>query len=181
MEGQSVAPEAAGLVEVKVRLLRETRDSLLSLGAERGWDEEEALRIALSRGLAELSAEAGRREVGPAPDPERETDSLRRRLAECEGRYSAMKYRAFALGQDNRALEFQVSGLRGSDEMWKAWAADARARMAGLEEENRRLRRELGLQERDTVEPAPVAREQVDQRDPLEAFKRFWRARDRGG
>lgn len=126
--------------EVRLRMLEETYRSAATLIREHGWEDawgEDAWLIIFAHGLAYLRAEqerAGHAAAGSSggQDP----DDLRRRLMECEGKYAVMKFHAFTLGRDKRALEMQATGLRGEHEL-------AMERLTRFREDEERLRAEL--------------------------------------
>jgi len=124
-------------VTLQIKLLSTTYLSIKQLAEEQGWDEEKSLRFLIDKGLADFQTE---RLLGTESNDEK---TLLRRLADCEGRYSAMKFRAFSLERDNQTLQFKVAGLEGSVEMWKSWSEQVKQRLFELSQENQSLRDQL--------------------------------------
>lgn len=171
-------PDQGEIAELHLRLLSDSRQQVQLLAQEQGWDEDEALRIVFQNGLAVVLAQ--REEEGGEEDLQAaEPAALRRKLVECETRYSVMKFRAFDLQQQNEGLRFNLKGLEGTEVMWKAWAEEARAKLASLEEENHRLREQLGLSGEEVPPAAGVSPQSpLDERRPIERLKQLWRKGD---
>ncbi len=159
-----VSEEAISIVRIPV--LKEMRRELEEVIRRGGWDRQEGLVTVLAAGIAYLSAQAmqehererererpqeGQRAQQPAPGyeaaveagPEEALDPVTRQLAYYHAMYSTMKFRAFTLLEKLKVLDMRVNGLLGRLQLDEKWATMARARMAGLEQENARLRQRL--------------------------------------
>lgn|GEM_PF-1391176 len=124
-------------VILQVRVLSSTHLKIKQIACEQGWSEEEMLRYLIHKGLATLQMEHV-----PTTDSHNEKELLRR-LADCEGKYSAMKFKAFSLERDNQNLQFKVAGLEGSVAIWKSWAEQVKQRLYELSDENQKLRNQI--------------------------------------
>jgi len=106
LEGQT--PTATLPLEVLSETLAEVRN----MAEIEGWTEQEALRIIFSYGLGFLKGEEAAYDMeraGLKTDKEK-IDYLLRELVRVEGRYAAMKFKAFGLERDNQTLELKLKG-----------------------------------------------------------------------
>lgn len=146
-----------GVTECRVSLpiLDETYQELRRLIEENEWDEEEGLRIILTRGLAYLKGEAEISQLQSADsDLAEDLNRIRRRLMEYESMYAVMKFTAFRLREIARTLELNVVGLRGENNLCHSTLRLLREEIARLKAENARLK---GLvAEREVAMSAPL-------------------------
>lgn len=135
MEDQDKIFEGSAVHEFSVRLLKEAYQRLKDLCENNKWSEEEGLRIILSNGIAYIENE---RTFSRWDQQDSNAEMLRlaRLAAERDAMYSVMKFRAFECSQAKQTLEFNVTGLRGLNNM-------AYATIDHLREENEHLKAEL--------------------------------------
>jgi len=152
-----------GVAEHRLSLsvLEETYAELRRLIEENGWDEEEGLRIVLTRGLAYLKGEAelSRWQIADGTVAE-ELDRLRRQAMEYASMYAVMKFKAFKLMEVARVLELNVTGLRGENNLCHSTLRLLRDEIAGLKAENARLKARVvesdGAMPASPPQPAPL-------------------------
>lgn len=145
-----------GVTEHRLSLsvLEETYAELRRLIEENGWDDEEGLRIVLTRGLAYLKGEADLSRLPVAQgDVAEELDRLRRQVMEYTSMYAVMKFKAFKLIEVARVLELNVAGLRGENNLCHSTLRLLREDIAALKAENARLKARVA--ESDGATPAP--------------------------
>jgi hypothetical protein len=161
LENESNLFEGAEPVEVTIPLLAEELSAARKLIAEEGWDEAEGLHIVFSNGLTYL--------LGPARlehpkntdgDSQGEIERLTQELMDMQAKYAVMKFRAFMLQDARDALQMNVTGLRGENEMsasrlWQFRADEERvkAELAAARREIEALRQELAVLKGDVPPP----------------------------
>jgi len=145
----------ASKTTVEVSVLAEQIAKARGLAQENGWDEEEGYRIIFLNGLHFLLGDRSLQAFdGDHDSLGREVERVTRELMEYQSMYAAMKYKAFTLSEEKYVLEGNVSGLEASDRfsiarlrMFRRDEEALRARLVELEEENARLRQDLGVDE----------------------------------
>ncbi len=105
-------------VKLEIEILQSLWDRMRTLFKERGWEDQDGLRLVVAAGIASLEADEMEQAIKLGDDP----TSLLGELARLDSEYSAMKYRAFKLAEANRALQLKVSALKASEEAWHRWA-----------------------------------------------------------
>ncbi len=134
--------------KVEIDMLEETYQQALSLAAENGWDEDEALLGVFATGIAYLKTrQTLARAEGSASDRAATLQEMAERCMQAESMYSVLKFRAYGMAKDRRILELNVAGLRPDNEgmrqrlfAYREEVAGLRAEVQQLREENRRLK-----------------------------------------
>jgi hypothetical protein len=139
------ALDAADSVELQIEVLKESHEQLLKVIEANEWSDDEGLRTVLLTGLGYLNTQLQLEQVNrlaAAGDPEaaKQMDAMVRELAAYHSMYSVMKFKAFKLYKVNQVLEFNVSGLRATEQMWEGWADRMRRQHAEQQAELLRLR-----------------------------------------
>jgi hypothetical protein len=148
--------EAAESITVEIEILKESHEELLQVIRENEWDLDEGFRTLLLTGLGYQDAKL---RLGQIEDEQAKRDAagsihidlLVNDLATYHSMYSVMKFKAFKLYKVNQVLDFNISGLRATEELWEGWADVMRRQQAALQAELERLRAQLSEFEIDSV------------------------------
>ena len=125
----------ARTTHMEVELLAETLQQGEHLIQENKWGEE-GWQIILAYGVGFLK---GERTLADLAASETTPADVLRRCVTLDSMYSAMKYRAYCLTQDNKVLGFHTAGLRSEVETFHLLVKLMRTQIAVLKEENQRL------------------------------------------
>ncbi len=133
---------------VEVAILEETRDEILELCRQEGWEVDEGLRIVLAYGLAHLRGERELLRLNASDaDLASELAAKAQQIADYHAMYSVMKFKAFKLLQVDRTLEMNVAGLRGELNLAHHTISHLREKVEALEAENVKLGQRLAAVE----------------------------------
>jgi hypothetical protein len=157
-EGEAERPDplaGASRATIAISVLAEDLERARRLIDENRWEEEEGYLIIFVSGLHFLLGDRSLQALDCDHDSlGREVERLTRELMDYQSMYAAMKYKAFTLSEEKYVLEGNVSGLEASDRfsiarlrMFRRDEEALRARLVELEEENARLRQDLGVDE----------------------------------
>ncbi len=145
--------DSVSIETVTIEVLSETLAKLLTLAREKGWPEDEALRMAFTEGVAYIEGDLVLRGAERADLPENvveEFTKTARQMMEEATHAAAMKFQAYRLAEDNKVMEMHENALKNTVLMqqnrmniFREDEEKLKARIRDLESENQRLRTSL--------------------------------------
>jgi predicted RNase H-like nuclease (RuvC/YqgF family) len=160
---------------VSIHVLEDWYEQLVAYARERGWSEEETLRLALIDGLSYFKGELALRKVERADTSAKvleEFHETTQEMMNASSRAAVLKFQAYQLSHDNQVMDMREAALknelrmsRNRIAMFREDEEKLKAKIHQLEQENLRLRAQL-------TEPVQQARHEAKRRGFLRLFGR---------
>lgn len=165
-------PPEAGDPVTEVRFLApvDLYRRIQQIATEQGWPAEEAILTVLSYGVAYVTGQADVDQINRGEADVREAlERFHSMAMQLDASNAVLKFRAYELGLAVRTLEWNVTGLKGENElaktrleMYRSEVRELKEQIAALQRANERLQRELAAAGGEPKEPCEPCQPVLD-------------------